>query len=128
MKNNRSYSKVGRCRSLFVACAAAAGMSLSAPSLAQPVTININFDAGQCPTGVSSEPSVSRGQMITWQSVPEGIPFEIFFDPIQGQPLRAPRGNLQRPVNGGVPNADYKYTVVGTSCPDRPLDPNIRVY
>jgi hypothetical protein len=70
--------------------------------------------------------------MITWQAVDEmgndsTEKFEIFFDPIQGQPLIAPRGNLKRPVDNGAPIGLYKYTVVGSRCAASPLDPNFRV-
>jgi hypothetical protein len=71
--------------------------------------------------------------MITWQAVDDTgndstESFELFFDPIRGQPLKAPRGTLQRPVDNSAPVGLYKYTVVGSRCTGSPLDPNFRVF
>ena len=107
---------------------------LSGGAMAQPpVDIQVFFDGSSCPTGVSNpSPGVNRGRLIKWQAVdaagnPARIGFQIYFDPIQGGPLRAPQGSIQRPVNNSVPAATYKYTIVGDACPQRPLDPNSRV-
>lgn len=100
---------------------------------AQSINVMIQFSEEGCPTGVSVEEiEAPRGQFIFWQAVDtEGQDlvqrFEIFFDPINASPLKAPVGKLRKRIDRDAPPGLYKYSVVGFSCPDDPLDPRIRV-
>ncbi|MEJ2603860.1 MAG: hypothetical protein P8172_11290 [Gammaproteobacteria bacterium] len=107
--------------------------------------VAIVFDADACPVEVRPNADVScprnpdksaicadRGRQIVWQSVnaadePMSLGYEIFFDPFVGRPLDAgPTSGLVRAtIRRDVPAVEYKYTVVGDNCPDKPLDPRI---
>lgn len=117
-------------RLLIVAAAALSSTPLWAQSSLQ---LRISFDASGCPLSVS-EPRLQarRGRRIVWQAVnaagePTRERFEIFFDPLRGSQLRARAGRVGRPIDRTAPIAEYKYTVLGDRCSDRPLDPVIRV-
>jgi hypothetical protein len=106
--------------------------------------VAIVFDADACPVEVRPNADVScpgnpdksaicadRGRQIVWQSVdaayePMSRGYEIFFDPFVGPSLDAgPTGQARATIRPGVPAVEYKYTVVGDDCPDKPLDPRI---
>lgn len=106
--------------------------------------IGIVFDGDGCPVDVVPNEDVScpgnpdksavctaRGRQIVWQSVDEaGEPasrdYEIFFDPFVGPSIDSnPMGEARATVRQGVPTVEYKYTVVGDACTDKPLDPRI---
>jgi hypothetical protein len=74
---------------------------------------------------------VQRGDFIKWVSLePPGTGFSIHFDPIQGMPLKAPTGQIKRPIDDDAPIADYKYSIVKNGCDpngDNTYDPHIRV-
>ena len=98
------------------------------------IPVNITFDETHCPTAVDpNNPNVDKAsnQRLAWQavdaageSINEG--FTIYFDPFKGGPLKAnskgfrksPKFDPDTPVN-----VEYKYTVVGERCPEKPLDP-----
>ena len=94
---------------------------------------SITFDAEGCPVSVSEKVIVAeRRDFIMWRGVDENgetakVPFEIFFDPLHGRALRSNGSNLRKMVHARAPIATYKYTIVGRGCPDKPLDPTIRV-
>lgn len=75
---------------------------------------------------------VKQGKFVRWVSDPAGAGFNIYFDPLVGQPHTAPQGNLQKRVDPSAPLAKYKYTVTGgDNCDpnnqDEIYDPAIRV-
>ncbi|MEO1078367.1 MAG: hypothetical protein AAFY29_02350 [Pseudomonadota bacterium] len=100
---------------------------------AQSLEATITFDAEGCPISVSEKViEARRRDFITWSGVDANgekakVPFVIFFDPLHGRALRSKGNNLRRMVNAKAPIATYKYTIVGRGCPDKPLDPTIRV-
>lgn len=100
---------------------------------AQAVGASISFDEGGCPRAVSLRTiKARRRQRIVWQAVDANgemaqTPFELFFDPIRGNPLRAPAGRLSKSIDFRAPTVEYKYTIVGLRCPDKPLDPSLRI-
>jgi hypothetical protein len=131
--NNKMYKKgISHRYGAAKLLALLAATLFSMGSMAQN-SVGITFDANGCPQPGVADVGGGQGQMITWQAVDqEGNDstesFELFFDPIQGGPLRAPQGTLRRPVDSRAPAGLYKYTVVGSRCPASPLDPNFRVY
>jgi hypothetical protein len=75
---------------------------------------------------------VARNDFIIWQSNnPSNAKYEIYFDPIQGMPLKAGQnGKLVKQIDDNAPLADYKYSIVREGCaPDlaNTYDPRIRV-
>jgi hypothetical protein len=111
-------------------------------------TINVTFDADNCPTSVAPVSSeacpgppplpaqgicVRPGRAVQWVSVPAGVPFEVYFDPFVGRPYPSrPPDETTRPVviRNDTMDGDYKYSVLGVVCrdPDKAiLDPAIRV-
>jgi hypothetical protein len=104
-----------------------------AGSASAQIEIPIRFDAAGCPiAGSVSSVGARRGNTITWQAYDQQgakttEAFRLYFDPLQGPTLRAPQGQVSRAIDDAAPRVDYKYTIVGESCEDRPLDPNIRV-
>ena len=80
-----------------------------------------NEDPTLCPHDVDKHnPDVWRGKFVTWQTyvktggneVKTDYRYEIFFDPIQGSPLKSnSKGELKRRIDGDAPPAEYKYTI-----------------
>ena len=103
------------------------------PKSSKPdIPVNITFDETHCPTAVDpNNPTVDKAsnQRLAWQAVDaagkiinEG--FTIYFDPFKGGPLKANNKGFRRSPNFDpyTPvNVEYKYTVVGERCPDKPL-------
>ena len=117
----------------------AAAVSLIAGGLAacdvieaQSTQVNITFD-GDCPTGTNATRiDAKRKDLIVWRAVDGqgqtvSVPFEIHFDPLRNEPLRAPAGRLGKKIDFRAPPGDYKYSVVGLRCDGDSLDPMIRV-
>ena len=100
---------------------------------AQSIEAGIAFDEEGCPVKVTDEVlKVRRRDTITWRAVDAkgeqaNVSFNIFFDPISGRALRSSGSTLREMIDAQAPIALYKYTIVGTGCPDKPLDPEIRV-
>jgi len=133
--HQRFVSPVGRAiclialATLLGACAARVGKS-SLPD----IPVKITFDKAHCPIGVDPDnPSVdkSTNQRLAWQAV-DGVGnpiherFKIYFDPFKGRPLHASTKGYQRSprFDGNTPaKVQYKYTVVGDRCLDKPHDP-----
>lgn len=117
------------------------------------IAVTIIFNAGNCPISVvvpepskaceqgeDGSPCLRRGKdAIVWSAVlddgttpmyPMEAGFSIHFDPFKGKSMEAREGQStikSNKVDDDAPEADYKYTVVGTDCDGPPLDPNIRV-
>lgn len=79
---------------------------------------------------------VKQGKSIRWVSDPAGTPFNIYFDPLVGQPHRALDGTYEKNIDQSAPPSRYKYTVTGpdvgpnkcdTSNQGEIFDPAIRV-
>ncbi len=75
---------------------------------------------------------VHRGDFIIWQSnEPSNVKYEIFFDPIQGMPLKAGNsGKIIKQIDRNAPLADYKYSIVRDGCDpnwENTFDPRIRI-
>lgn len=99
------------------------------------VSINIRFVNG-CPQDVDKGGNdnpfdVDRRSRVIWQAVdsdgstPE---YAIYFDPFKGGPLESRQGVIRsRPFDSCSPAAEYKYTIVGARCKDKPLDPRFRL-
>ena len=98
------------------------------------IPVNITFNESHCPEKVDPEnPTVNKAsnQRLVWQAVdgvgkPIAEGFAIYFDPFKGRPLTANnKGYLRSPrFDSDTPaKVQYKYTVRGERCPDKPLDP-----
>jgi hypothetical protein len=96
-----------------------------------------------CPYAVDNDCAlVFENKHVTWQAYKEdgtvfpagqGPKFELFFDPIQGQPIVAQNGKKQVNLDPNAPRVTYKYTVWRDASDNNdkecePLDPNIRIY
>ncbi|MEL7045121.1 MAG: hypothetical protein AAGL66_08885, partial [Pseudomonadota bacterium] len=99
----------------------------------QSLKAAIVFDAEGCPVKVSDEVIVVRRRdFITWRGVDENgeqakVPFNIVFSPLDDKSPRSSGSNLRKMVSAKAPAAEYKYTIVSAACPEKPLDPRIRV-
>jgi len=117
-------------------------LALGQGSIIKPWVVTIEFNPGNhcLITGTKRDPTkctkgkgfcVKRAESIEWRSKPENIGYELFFDPIQGQPLKSDgHGVLRRKIDPDAPIANYKYSIVGEGCaPDgtNTHDPHIRV-
>ena len=98
------------------------------------IPVKITFDESHCPIGVDPDnPTVDKAsnQRLAWQAVdgvgnPIDEGFTIWFDPFKGRPLTAGSKGYQKspPFDRNTPvNVQYKYTVVGERCPEKPFDP-----
>lgn len=122
----RLLPEVSVARALLLCCLLAPGFAIA------DTLIPIRFDAQGCPQPGVPDIDTSRGKKLEWQAYDlEGNrsrqEFMLFFDPLKGATLKAPNGNVKRPIDQKAPIARYKYTIVGKGCEDKPLDPNIRV-
>ena len=128
---------------LTAACAATlllggcAPLTQSGPDT-QNIPVNIPFDSAGCP-GAPAAIEADKGKRVVWQSVDAvtgdkiNERYEIFFDPFVGRPQRSDRnGRLKSlPFDNNVPptvglgKVEYKYTIVGDRCKDKPLDPRL---
>ncbi len=105
------------------------------------VPVQIEFDAAGCPKSAKPEAlGVDKAKRIVWQSVnaagnPINVEYVIWLDPFRGgNPLKSNANGVRKsplfnsdapPTRGG--EIEYKYTIVGTSCEDKPLDPHFRL-
>ena len=101
--------------------------------------VSIEFDSAGCPQLVNPPDFfVHKAKRVIWQSVDAAgnkFPqtYEIYFDPFKGSPLRSgPSGEVKS--SRFDPNApatargiEYKYSIVGEKCKNKPLDPRFRV-
>jgi hypothetical protein len=137
-------------------CAATAPvpvMALPAPTIrpvplgngspADPWTVTIHFenatsckithvteDNATCPSVTLPGFCVLRGKFVQWESDPDKIKYNIYFDPIQGQPLNSDaNGILKRPVDPNAPFTLYKYSILRDGCNSETdtYDPHMRV-
>jgi hypothetical protein len=101
-----------------------------------PIDVKVPEPSMACEKGPDDTPCLRRGKdYIVWSAVLEdGSPmkegFSIYFDPFKGKSMEAPKHQStikSNKVDEDAPEVSYKYTVVGTKCPEHPLDPNIRV-
>jgi hypothetical protein len=104
------------------------------------VCVNIRF-VGDCPDSVDHNDFVINGsKFVVWQSVelsaaqePTSSDYTIYFDPFKGGKPLGSKGNKGRVKSQKVESPltevgiEYKYTIVGDNCPDKPLDPRFRV-
>jgi len=79
-----------------------------------------------------SQICVARTDFIIWQSInPPNAKYEIYFDPIMGQPLKSGgNGKIVRQIDDNAPLAEYKYSILRDGCPaneENTFDPRIRV-
>jgi hypothetical protein len=125
-----------------VACASGcAVMPLGSGTESDPYVVTINFaSASSCTINSVTEdatPCVSgsgfclgRNQWMRWESNPTGIKYNVYFDPIKGQPLNSDgQGRLKRKIDTDAPFARYKYSILRDGC-DKDTDaydPHIRV-
>lgn len=104
------------------------------PSRPPDIPVYITFDESHCPVGVDPDnPSVDKAtnQRLVWQAVdsvgkPIAETFTLYFDPFRGKTLESSARGYEKspPFAGDTPvNVEYKYTIVGKRCPDKPLDP-----
>jgi len=107
-----------------------------------PYKIRIDFaDAESCEiTGVTEDPTtcvdpeagfcIGQAEWVQWESNPSGIQYEVFFDPINGQPLvSSGNGLLKRKIDQSAPWVKYKYSILRKNCDPETdaYDPHIRV-
>jgi hypothetical protein len=114
---------------------------------ADEVCVNITFYNG-CPKVVDKNPDITQSKHIIWQSVvnydprqPIAEDYEIYFDPFGAGPkidskgkkgwARSPVINKKSPAGPKDPAKgeaiEYKYTIVGDNCLDKPYDPRFTV-
>ena len=105
------------------------------------VEVNIEFTSKGCPTSVSRDDFlIDNAKRVVWQSVDQkgkkvDMVYEIYFDPFKGQPLKStPKGRRKSPPFDSFAPATnddkgitYKYSIVGTTCTDKPMDPRFRL-
>jgi hypothetical protein len=108
----------------------------------KPVQIIFTGEPGEmCPVRVLPEASLEVSKeknKVVWRAVNEqyeeiSVQYEIYFDPFTGRPLRSfndgsltsPPFDKKTPVT--TKGIEYKYTILGDDCPDKPLDPRITV-
>lgn len=92
-------------------------------TVTEETTTCVNGKSGFC---------VGRTDFIIWRSNnPSNAKYDIYFDPIQGAPLKAGgSGRIVRQIDDNAPLAKYKYAIVRDGCtPDEAntFDPYIRV-
>jgi hypothetical protein len=133
--HKRILSNLGQAASLLAALILVGACApLEKKGTRPDIPVNITFDQSHCPIGVDPDnPSVDKAsnQRLAWQSVdgvgnPIDEGFDIYFDPFKGRPLSADsKGHKQSPPFDPFTPAkvQYKYTVVGERCPQKPLDP-----
>ena len=125
-----------------VACAATDALE-SSTATPWDETILIFFDSDKCPVGVNIyELSATRENpptRITWKdagltaSPPTADPaeFKVIFSPFVGNPIVGNNGQTApKVIISDMPRVKFKYTIVGTACPDESrdhLDPFIRI-
>lgn len=94
--------------------------------------LGVEAEANSCNLAKPSDICVKQGKFVQWVSNPAGTAFNIYFDPLVGQPLKAPQGKLRKRIAPSTPPSMYKYTVTGgDNCDpnnqDEIHDPAIRV-
>jgi hypothetical protein len=105
----------------------------SSATQATAKTVVVTFDGDGCPTGVDKETVTMKhggNDSVKWSSTPATQGFEVLFDPFKGQPIKSnPQGNTPPKVlDSSAPvGVVYKYTVYNPACPEKPLDPRIRI-
>ncbi len=131
---------VGRTTGPGPAMASLAALMLlaSGPATSAEYSLVIHFD-GECPTMVEdagnscgddvedNKACAKRKDKLVWTSKPEGKDFTLYFDPLKGGPKhKSQGGTYDRHIDEKIPvNVEYKYTVVGKECPEKPHDPRI---
>ena len=107
------------------------------------VDVSVIFDSEGCPESVDPNSPLldqKKGTRIVWtardkQGNPIGVAFGVYYNPFVGKSSnRETKNGVLRspPVNTAAASAShgetvYKYTILADACPDKPLDPNIRV-
>ncbi len=118
-------------------------MPLGNGSAADPWRITIHFenstsckithvteDNATCPNVTLRGFCVLRSKFVRWVSDPVNIKYNIYFAPIQGNPLPSnASGVLTRPINPNAPYSLYKYSILRDGCDSDTdtYDPHIRV-
>ena len=115
----------GTVRAHAPACAAAATLAVGGIALQAmaDVTVNVFFDADNCPIGVDKVFfEVAHPESVRWVSNPNNVQFAVFFHPFAGPPIKSnPQGETPpRQVSNHAPKGViYKYTIAKP-----PTDPN----
>lgn len=127
---------------LLSACASPPPIGPANGSQNNPYIITINFaNATSCTvTSVSAAlptcslpftgPCIGRNEFVQWESSPGAIKYEIFFDPINGAPLKSGgNGRLKRKMDSDAPWVEYKYSILRDGCDATTdtFDPRFRV-
>ena len=132
---------------LLGACSGENGENNSPPASNKPknqVDIRILFDSDDCPQSVSPNKPVnlyqSKGTYIVWTAVdqndkPKKVAYGVYYNPFKGKSSNRHTNNgtlKSAKVDTKAPAALqkgtlYKYTILADKCPDKPLDPRIRV-
>jgi hypothetical protein len=108
------------------------GMTCPPDDLTRDLVVKIEFDDNKCPKPITCDnPGVSKAKRVIWESsdaVGNKPDYEIYFDPFKGQPLTSTNGvKRSPPFDSNTPAGEYKYTIVGTECRGKPLDPRFRL-
>lgn len=93
---------------------------------------SVTAESNSCGFADPTDICVVQNKFLEWQSDPNSVGFDIYFDPIKGGPkYTAPNGKKKVRIDATVPPGMYKYSILGrhNACdPDTDaLDPRIRV-
>jgi hypothetical protein len=94
------------------------------------VVTHVTEDNATCPDAPEPGFCVFQSKFVQWESDPANISYNIYFSPIQGNPLPSnANGVLKRPIDANAPYSLYKYSILRDGC-DAELhtyDPHMRV-
>ena len=93
---------------------------------------SVTAETNSCLLPDPADICVDQSKFLEWQSDPNSVGFNIYFDPIKGGPnYTAPNGKKKVKIDANAPPGKYKYAILGrdSSCdPDTDtVDPMIRV-
>lgn len=96
------------------------------------VVTHVTEDPATCPNAPAPGFCVFRTKFVRWVSDPVNIKYNIYFAPIQGNPLPSnANGVLTRPIDPNAPYSLYKYSILrdgnGCDAESDTYDPHMRV-
>lgn len=123
----------------FASHSIAQSPNVTPADLANHQLVKITFDAKGCPISVDPDTfDVSKSKKIAWQGYDASgkavsVDYTIYFDPFVGSPHKSKNdGQLKSPpfyqtAPATAAGIEYKYSIVGEKCKDKPLDPHFRL-
>ena len=91
---------------------------------------HVTEDPATCPNTQKSGFCVGRNKRIRWVSDPTGIKYDIYYDPIQGQPMHSnANGIMNKHIDAAAPYSLYKYSILRDGCDSTKYthEPHIRI-